>query len=229
MAQYKGTLSNGRAVILESDNLVRLVQNDKETTIIDFEFKADHIFTDIELDNLNAQISYINVDSETEEKVTDIYIVDDLSATATLDNGIEAIKFSWTVGNNATTYAGSCLFQVILTVTDDNDVILKQWETVINLIPVYKSLENVNITQPKDFVDLVAQLKKYGSDLRESFAQVITDMGVQTNPEDSFEKMMQNILSISSVGYSVNGYVDTILQASGKFFSLYGEIEEVNQ
>lgn len=227
MANYKGTLSNGRAVILESDNLVRLVQNDKETTIIDFEFKADHIFQDIELANLNAQISYINVDSETEEKVADIYIVDDLSATATLDNGIEAIKFSWTVGNNATTYAGSCLFQVILTVTDDNDVILKQWETVINLIPVYKSLENVNITQPKDFVDLVAQLKKYGSDIQKGFAQVITEMGVQTNPEDSFEKMMQNILSIPSDGYGVSGYIDATIYANGILFSLYGIPQEV--
>lgn len=227
MAKYKGKLSNGRAVILESDNLVRLVQNDKETTIIDFEFKADHIFPDIELNNLNAQISYINVDSETEEKVTDIYIVDDLSATATLDNGIEAIKFSWTVGNNATKYAGSCLFQVILTVTDDNDVILKQWETVINLIPVYKSLENVNITQSKDFVDLVAQLKKYGSDIQKGFAQVITEMGVQTNPEDSFEKMMQNILSIPSDGYGVSGYIDATIYANGILFSLYGVPQEV--
>ena len=226
MPKYKGKLSNGRAVILESDNLVRLVQNDKETSIIDFEFKADHIFQDIELANLNAQISYINVDSETEEKVTDIYIVDDLSATATLDNGIEAIKFSWTVGNNATKYAGSCLFQVILTVTDDNDVILKQWETVINLIPVYKSLENVNTTQPKDFVDLVAQLKKYGSDIKESFAQVITAMGVQTNPEDSFEKMMQNILSIPSDGYGVSGYIDATIYANGILFSLYGIPQE---
>lgn len=227
MAKYKGKLSNGRAVILESDNLVRLVQNDKETTIIDFEFKADHIFQDIELANLNAQISYINVDSETEEKVTDIYIVDDLSATATLDNGIEAIKFSWTVGNNATTYAGSCLFQVILTVTDADNVILQQWETVINLIPVYKSLENVNITQPKDFVDLVAQLKKYGSDIKESFAQVITDMGVQTNPEDSFEKMMQNILSIPSDGYGVSGYIDATIYTNGILFCLYGIPQEV--
>lgn len=227
MPKYKGKLSNGRAVILESDNLVRLVQNDKETTIIDFEFEADHIFQDIELANLNAQISYINVDSETEEKVTDIYIVDDLSATATLDNGIEAIKFSWTVGNNATTYAGSCLFQVILTVTDDNGVILKQWETVINLIPVYKSLENVNITQPKDFVDLVAQLKKYGSDIQKGFAQVITEMGVQTNPEDSFEKMMQNILKISSGGYGVSGYADTTIYTNGILFSLYGIPQEV--
>lgn len=227
MAKYKGTLSNGRAVILESDNLVRLVQNDKETTIIDFEFEADHIFPDIELNNLNAQISYINVDANTEEKVTDIYIVDDLTASASSDSGIESIKFSWAVGNNATTYAGSCLFQVILTVTNDDNVILKQWETVINLIPVYKSLENVNITQPKDFVDLVAQLKKYGSDIKESFAQVITEMGVQTDPEDSFEKMMQNILSISSDGYGVSGYVDTTIYTNGTLFSLYGVPKEV--
>lgn len=227
MAKYKGKLSNGRAVILESDNLVRLVQNDKETTIIDFEFKADNIFQGIDLANLNAQISYINVDANTEEKVTDIYIVDDLTASASSDTGIESIKFSWTIGNNATTYAGSCLFQVILTVTNADNVILQQWETVINLIPVYKSLENVNITQPKDFVDLVSQLKKYVSDIKKWFAQVITEMGVQTAPDDSFEKMMQNILKISSDGYGVSGYADTTIYANGILFSLYGIPKEV--
>ena len=227
MPKYKGKLSNGRAVILESDNLVRLVQNDKETTIIDFEFKADNIFQGIDIANLNAQISYINVDANTEEKVTDIYIVDDLTASASPDTGIESIKFSWTIGNNATTYAGSCLFQVILTVTNEDNVILQQWETVINLIPVYKSLENVNVTQPKDFVDLVSQLKKYVSDIKKWFAQVITEMGVQTAPDDSFEEMMQNILKISSGGYGVSGYVDTTIYANGILFSLYGVPKEV--
>lgn len=227
MPKYKGKLSNGRAVILEADNLVRLVQNDKETTIIDFEFKADNIFQGIDIANLNAQISYINVDANTEEKVTDIYIVDDLNASASPDTGIESIKFSWTIGNNATTYAGSCLFQVILTVTNADNVILQQWETVINLIPVYKSLENVNVTQPKDFVDLVSQLKKYVSDIKKWFAQVITEMGVQTAPDDSFEKMMQNILKISSGGDEVNGYADTTIYANGILFSLYGIPKEV--
>lgn len=227
MPKYTGKLSNGRAVILESDNLVRLVQNDKETTIIDFEFNADNIFQGIDLANLNAQISYINVDANTEEKVTDIYIVDDLTASVSPDTGIESIKFSWTIGNNATAYAGSCLFQVILTVTNADNVILQQWETVINLIPVYKSLENVNVTQPKDFVDLVSQLKKYVSDIKKWFAQVITEMGVQTAPDDSFEKMIQNILKIPSGGYGVSGYVDTTIYTNGILFSLYGISKEV--
>ena len=219
--KYKGTLTNARSINIESNNLVRFVQNDKDVNIIDFELYKDNVLPDIDFSKANITINYSNVDTDTDESVSDIYMIDTVKSTDS------TITFSWVVGSNASVYAGMCYFQIIITITDENDKIIQQWESVINQIPVFKSLENVNITQPKDFVDLVSQLKKYVSDIKKWFAQVITEMGVQTAPDDSFEKMIQNILKISSGGYGVSGYVDTTIYTNGILFSLYGISKEV--
>lgn len=201
-AKYKGTLTNGRAINIESTNLVRFVQNDKDTNIIDFELSKDSTLPDIDFTKANITINYTNTDLDTEECITDIYLVDAPKIT------VDMIAFSWVVGSNASVYAGICDFQIVITMSDNNDIVMQQWESVINKIPVFKSLENVNITQPKDFVDLTNQIKKYGADVKEKLADAISTKGVKTASTDSFNTMVENIRKIS-VGKSNTQVVNT--------------------
>ena len=134
------------------DKDVRLVQNDKETTLIEFEISKDIGLKDIDLSSFNAVINYTNIDGDNGDQVTDIYSVQDKSADE------EKIRFSWLVGSNATVYAGVTLFQVVLTLSDDEYNITNQYDSVICSIPVFRSLENVNITQGPNFKDFIDQI-----------------------------------------------------------------------
>ena len=194
MAKYIGVVTGRRILLSNADNVpVELVQNDKDTTIIDFELsKIDYIAADVDLSQLNVAINYANIDKDTGESVTDIYTVDKTTVEG------DSLKFSWTVGSNASVYAGKCIFQIVLTLIDDNDVIIQQWDSAKQSIEVHASLENVNVTQPKSFVDLVTQIKKSVSDGKELVATAITDKGVATESTDTFATMADNIGQIES-------------------------------
>lgn len=191
MAKYIGTMSDGRIINLKSadDKIVRIVQNDKDTTIIDFEITKDKSLEDIPNSQLNISIHYDNIDRDTGDRVTDIYTVDDIA-------NVNTIAFGWVVGSNASVYAGKCHFQVVITVVDENGVITKQWSSAICSIEVVQSLEDVNVTQPKSFVDFVTQVKKSVSDRNTKIATAITEKGVATEPTDSADVMANNIKSI---------------------------------
>ena len=75
MAKYIGVVSGRKVLLSNADNVpVELVQNDKDTTIIDFELsKIDYV---ADLSQLNVAINYANVDKDTGDSVTDIYTVD---------------------------------------------------------------------------------------------------------------------------------------------------------
>ena len=178
MAKYIGVVTGRRILLSNADNVpVELVQNDKDTTIIDFELsKIDYVS---DLSQLNVAINYVNIDKDTGESVTDIYTVDKTTVEG------DTLKFSWTVGSNASVYAGKCVFQLVLTLTDTNDVITQQWDSTKQSIEVHASLENVNITQPKSFVDLVTQVKKSVSD---ALAGVITDDKIKQTVEQYLEE-----------------------------------------
>ena len=189
MAKYIGVVTGRRILLSNADNVpVELVQNDKDTTVIDFELSKIDYVTD--LSQLNVAINYTNVDKDTGESVTDIYTVDKTTVEG------DSLKFSWTVGSNASVYAGKCIFQLVLTLTDTNDVITQQWDSTKQSIEVHASLENVNITQPKSFVDYITQVKKSVSDRNTKIATAITEKGVATEPTDSADVMAENIKSI---------------------------------
>ena len=192
MAKYIGVVTGRRILLSNADNApVELVQNDKDTTVIDFELsKIDYV---ADLSQLNVAINYVNIDKDTGESVTDIYTVDKTTVEG------DSLKFSWTVGSNASVYAGKCIFQLVLTLTDTNDVITQQWDSTKQSIEVHASLENVNITQPKSFVDLVTQVKKSVSD---EVASGITDDRIKQIVEQHFEEnpvqvITDNTLSVS--------------------------------
>ena len=193
MAKYIGVVTGRRILLSNADNApVELVQNDKDTTVIDFELsKIDYV---ADLSQLNVAINYTNIDKDTGESVTDIYTVDKTTVEG------DSLKFSWTVGSNASVYAGKCIFQIVLTLTDANDVIIQQWDSAKQSIDVHASLENVNVTQPKSFVDFVTQVKKSVSDGKELVATAITDKGVATEPTDTFATMAENVRRIESGG-----------------------------
>lgn len=194
MAKYIGVVTGRRILLSNADNVpVELVQNDKDTTIIDFELsKIDYIATNVDLSQLNVAINYANIDEDTGESVTDIYTVDKTAVEG------DTLKFSWTVGSNASVYAGKCIFQLVLTLTDVNDVIIQQWDSAKQSIEVHASLENVNVTQPKSFIDYITQVKKYVSDGKEMLAEAITGKGVETASNDSFSTMADNVGKIES-------------------------------
>ena len=210
MAKYIGVVTARRILLSSMDNIpVELVQNDKDTTIIDFELsKIDYVADDIDLSQLNVAINYVNVDKDTGEIVTDIYTVD----KTTVEN--DTLKFSWLVGSNASVYAGKCIFQLVLTLTDAEGVITQQWDSVKQSIEVHASLENVNITQPKSFVDFVTQVKKSVSDRNTKIATAITEKGVATEPTDSADVMAENIKKISS-GIKLSEAVKSTTTTSG--------------
>lgn len=195
MAKYIGTMSDGRIINLKSadDKIVRIVQNDKDTTIIDFEIKKDKSLEDIPAEQLNISIHYDNIDRDTGDRVTDIYAVDDIV-------NVDTITFGWVVGSNASVYAGKCNFQVVITVVDENGVITQQWSSTVCSIEVARSLEDVNITQPKSFIDYITQVKKSVSDRNTKIATAITEKGVATEPTDSADVMADNVRKISGGG-----------------------------
>ena len=185
MAKYIGVVTGRRILLSNADNVpVELVQNDKDTTIIDFELsKIDYV---ADLSQLNVAINYANIDKDTGESVTDIYTVDKTTVEG------DTLKFSWTVGSNASVYAGKCIFRLVLTLTDTNDVITQQWDSTKQSIEVHASLENVNITQPKSFIDLVTQVKKSVSD---ALASGITDDRIKQIVEQHFEENPVQIIT----------------------------------
>ena len=191
MAKYIGVVTGRRILLSNADNIpVELVQNDKDTTIIDFELsKIDYV---ADLSQLNVAINYTNIDKDTGESVTDIYTVDKTTVEG------DSLKFSWTVGSNASVYAGKCIFQLVLTLTDANDVITQQWDSTKQSIEVHASLENVNVAQPQSFVDLVTQVKKSVSDGKSKVASAITDKGVATLATDTFDVMAENVGKIQT-------------------------------
>lgn len=199
MAKYIGVVTARKVLLSNVDNIpVELVQNDKDTTVIDFELsKIDYVADDMDLTQLNVAINYVNVDKDTGESVTDIYTVD----KTTVED--DTLKFSWLVGSNASVYAGKCIFQLVLTLTDADGVITQQWDSIKCGIKVWESNENVNITQPKSFIDYITQVKKSVSDGKSKVASAITDKGVATEAADTFDRMAENIGKIKSGGGGV--------------------------
>lgn len=194
MAKYIGTMSDGRIINLKSvdDKIVRIVQNDKDTTIIDFEITKDKSLEGVSNSQLNISIHYDNIDRDTGDRVTDIYTMSEWSGDP------NTIEFSWIVGSNASVYAGKCHFQVVITVVDENGVITQQWSSAVCSIEVVRSLEDVNITQPKSFIDYITQVKKSVSDRNTKIATAITEKGVATEPTDSADVMAGNIGKIQT-------------------------------
>lgn len=210
MAKYIGTMSDGRIINLKSvdDKIVRIVQNDKDTTIIDFEIKKDKSLEDILNSQLNISIHYDNIDRDTGDRVTDIYTMGEWSGDP------NTIEFSWTVGSNASVYAGKCHFQVVITVVDENGVITQQWSSAVCSIEVVRSLEDVNITQPKSFIDFATQLKKSVSDGKSKVASAITEKGVATEATDTFDVMAGNIGKIAT-GMNLGQVAKSTITTSG--------------
>lgn len=194
MAKYIGVVTARQILLSSVDNIpVELVQNDKDTTIIEFELsKIDYIAADVDLSQLNVAINYVNVDKDTGDSVTDIYTVDKTTVEG------DSLKFSWLVGSNASVYAGKCIFQLVLTLTDADGVITRQWDSIKCGIKVWESNENVNITQPKSFIDYITQVKKSVSDGKSKVASAITEKSVSTEATDTFDRMAENIGKIQT-------------------------------
>ena len=68
----------------------------------------------------------------------------------------------------------------------------------------------------------IETLKKYVSDGKVLLADAITEKGIQTASDDTFEVMGEKIKQIQSVGYGVYGKADTTMASNGAVRYIYG-------
>ena len=68
----------------------------------------------------------------------------------------------------------------------------------------------------------IETLKKSVSDGKDLLADAITEKGIQTASDDTFELMAAKIRQIQSVGYGMYGKVDTTIASNGTVRYIYG-------
>lgn len=127
----------------ENENLY-LAQNDTGSTRLIFDI--DRMINGHDMNHCDmVQVHYINIGSST-QKSPDIYDVTDLKPVdETLPMNEQKLRFSWTVGSNATKYAGTVQFAVHFICVDPEDTTKIIYNFVTNVnddIQVLASLDN---------------------------------------------------------------------------------------
>ena len=70
--------------------------------------------------------------------------------------------------------------------------------------------------------EVVEETKKSVSDGKEQLAAAITEKGIDTASEDTFETMAEKIKQIQSAGYGMHGKADTTIASDGTVRYVYG-------
>lgn len=107
-----------------------LVQNDHNSERFTFEMPRVIEGHDVSLCD-KIEIHYINLSSNSQNKNTDVYIVDDVTVSTSLN---DTVIFSWLISGNATQYAGTLSFLIRFVCLTD-EIIDYAWHTEI-----YKSI-----------------------------------------------------------------------------------------
>lgn len=107
-----------------------LVQNDHNSERFTFEMPRVIEGHDVSLCD-KIEIHYINLSSNSQNKNTDVYIVNDVTVSTSLN---DTVIFSWLISGNATQYAGTLSFLIRFVCLTD-EIIDYAWHTEI-----YKSI-----------------------------------------------------------------------------------------
>ena len=200
------------------------VYHDKDVNRLTFEVPAT--YKGIDLTGYQISINYMN-----EEEQKDVYIVEDMLVTMNMNNQPESIQFSWLVGATACAVPGNIEFTICFKKLDSEGNIINEINTKLTRMKVLEGCEAVESEiEERYMTDLAGQLyreledvKKYGSDVKEKLAAVITEKGVETASTDSFNTMAENIKSIK--GDSV---VSKTNSTKGTFSDAYIGITKTN-
>ena len=123
------------------------VESDDDVNIINFQMPK--MYSGFDLSEFSARINYMNANGE-----GDLYIADDMAVDG--DN----LTFSWLVGRNACKYVGSTQFIVCLKKFDDEQVVVKEFNTTVYSLPVLKGLETTEavVQQNPDIIEYILTL-----------------------------------------------------------------------
>lgn len=133
-------------------------------------FKCPRFYGEVDLGEFTFRINYTNAHGE-----GDMYLAMDKIVSD------DEIQFTWLVGRHACEYAGNISFVVCAIETDDNRVILREYNTAIHTLQVVQGLETSGDVEEavidvidqfqKDF-DKIEHLDEYMTEIREDMTQI---------------------------------------------------------
>jgi hypothetical protein len=94
-------------------------------------FSMPRYFGDVDLSEFDIRINYKNARGE-----GDVYLVNEFTTT-----DADTIEFDWIVGRYAVAYEGEVVFSLCLKKMDENNVVVKEFNTTICSLSVLKGLE----------------------------------------------------------------------------------------
>ena len=111
------------------------VTSDEDVNII--HFKCPKVCTEVDLSDFYFRVNYMNAGQE-----GDVYLVADKKVEG------DWITFSWLVHRNACEYAGGVQFIICAKLYDDNDEIVKEYNTAVHTLTVAQGLETTEDLRP---------------------------------------------------------------------------------
>lgn len=185
--RYKIDLDT-RAVKMPAGEVIG-VYHDKDVNRLTFEVPAT--YKGIDLTEYQISINYVN-----EEEQKDVYFIENY----TLSDDASIITFDWLVGATACTVPGNVGFTVCFKKIDSEGNIINEINTKLTRMKVLEGCEAVESEiEERYMTDLAGQLykeldevKKHGSDVKGRLAAVITEKGVSTASNESFDDMIAN-------------------------------------
>ena len=133
-------------------------------------FKCPRTYGEVDLNDFTFRINYTNAHGE-----GDMYLVMDKTVSG------DEIQFSWLVGRHACEYAGNISFIVCAIETDDQSVILREYNTAIHTLQVIQGLET-SADVEEAVVDVIEQFQEdfetlrnmdtYMAEIREDMTQI---------------------------------------------------------
>lgn len=177
-----------RAVLVPAGEVIG-VYHDKDVNRLTFEVPAT--YKGIDLTEYQISINYVN-----EEEQKDVYFIENY----TLSDDASIITFDWLVGATACTVPGNVGFTVCFKKLDSEGNIINEINTKLTRMKVLEGCEAVESEiEERYMTDLAGQLykeldevKKHGSDVKGRLAAVITEKGVPTASNESFDDMIAN-------------------------------------
>lgn len=136
---------NLRTIAIPS-SFVLGVYNDKNTQIIPF--AMPRYYNDIDLSEFTIRVNFLNAHAE-----GDIYLVYGQEV------GEDTITFDWIVNRPAYAYAGDVSFVVCMRLVDENNIVIKEYNTTISHVPVLQGIEVENPISENIVADLLAQIQ----------------------------------------------------------------------
>lgn len=132
-----------------------IVQNDHNSERFSFELPKEIEGHDMSLCNV-VQVHFVNTDSQTKEKHSGLYTVDDLQISP---DGDDVVILSWLLSQEATRAVGSLYFGIVFKCIEEDGTLTYSWHTTVNKdFKVVESLDNSNVII-EEYPDVLAQLE----------------------------------------------------------------------